>query len=170
MPARNPSVPTQPAAYGFTNPSFRVQNLCDDGVDLRRGHSRSSHDHGIRSCGDAPRDISPRASRDIWSCRRGTARRGTARSLGTLHRRDARPRAFFATLLCTSYCLRSTHFGHRDTDGQRQVCKNNGRPARQFNSPFSFAGVPTISIPCGMNDEGLPISMQFVGHLNVSIA
>jgi aspartyl-tRNA(Asn)/glutamyl-tRNA(Gln) amidotransferase subunit A len=34
----------------------------------------------------------------------------------------------------------------------------------RFNSPFSFAGVPTISIPCGVTDEGLPVALQFVGH------
>jgi aspartyl-tRNA(Asn)/glutamyl-tRNA(Gln) amidotransferase subunit A len=29
--------------------------------------------------------------------------------------------------------------------------------------PFSFAGLPAISIPCGTSREGLPIGMQLVG-------
>jgi aspartyl-tRNA(Asn)/glutamyl-tRNA(Gln) amidotransferase subunit A len=33
----------------------------------------------------------------------------------------------------------------------------------RFNSPWSFAGVPTVSIPCALTQAGLPISLQFVG-------
>jgi len=43
------------------------------------------------------------------------------------------------------------------------------RPARfqRFTAPFDFNGVPTLSVPCGMNSEGLPLSIQFVGkHLS----
>lgn len=37
---------------------------------------------------------------------------------------------------------------------------------RQFMIPFSFAGLPGISIPCGASREGLPIGMQIVAdHL-----
>ena len=36
----------------------------------------------------------------------------------------------------------------------------------RFTMPFDFNGAPTISLPCGLNDEGLPLSIQFVGkHL-----
>jgi amidase len=36
----------------------------------------------------------------------------------------------------------------------------------RFTVPFDFNGAPTISLPCGQNDEGLPLSIQFVGkHL-----
>jgi Asp-tRNA(Asn)/Glu-tRNA(Gln) amidotransferase A subunit family amidase len=34
----------------------------------------------------------------------------------------------------------------------------------QFNSPWSHAGVPTVSIPCDLTAAGLPISLQFVGQ------
>lgn len=38
--------------------------------------------------------------------------------------------------------------------------------ARRFTIPFSFAGLPAISIPCGSDRNGLPIGMQIVGpHL-----
>lgn len=39
------------------------------------------------------------------------------------------------------------------------------RPARfqRFTAPFNYNGAPTLSVPCGMNSEGLPLSIQFVG-------
>ena len=39
------------------------------------------------------------------------------------------------------------------------------RPARfqKFTVPFNYNGAPTLSIPCGFNSEGLPLSIQFVG-------
>ena len=33
----------------------------------------------------------------------------------------------------------------------------------RFNSPWSYAGVPTVSIPCALTDAGLPIALQFIG-------
>jgi len=33
---------------------------------------------------------------------------------------------------------------------------------RQFMLPFSFAGLPCISVPCGFDDAGLPIGVQLV--------
>ncbi|MCH8186088.1 MAG: amidase [Chloroflexi bacterium] len=36
----------------------------------------------------------------------------------------------------------------------------------RFTAPSDFNGAPTISVPCGLNGEGLPLSLQFVGkHL-----
>jgi aspartyl-tRNA(Asn)/glutamyl-tRNA(Gln) amidotransferase subunit A len=38
--------------------------------------------------------------------------------------------------------------------------------ARRFTIPFSFAGLPALSLPCGSDRNGLPIGMQIVGpHL-----
>ena len=34
----------------------------------------------------------------------------------------------------------------------------------RFTIPFDFSGAPTISLPCGLNSEGLPLSIQFVGR------
>lgn len=34
----------------------------------------------------------------------------------------------------------------------------------KFTVPFNFNGAPTLSVPCGFNDNGLPLSIQFVGH------
>ncbi len=37
---------------------------------------------------------------------------------------------------------------------------------QRFTVPFDYNGAPTLSVPCGMNTEGLPLSIQFVGkHL-----
>ena len=40
------------------------------------------------------------------------------------------------------------------------------RPARfqKFTVPFNYSGAPTLSVPCGMSSEGLPLSIQFVGN------
>ena len=45
---------------------------------------------------------------------------------------------------------------------------NEARPPKfqRFTVPFDYNGAPTLSVPCGMNSEGLPLSIQFVGkHL-----
>lgn len=36
--------------------------------------------------------------------------------------------------------------------------------ARDFASGFNLAGVPALSIPCGFDDEGLPIGLQLAGR------
>jgi Asp-tRNA(Asn)/Glu-tRNA(Gln) amidotransferase A subunit family amidase len=33
----------------------------------------------------------------------------------------------------------------------------------RFNSPWSYAGVPVVTIPCGLTPEGLPCGLQIVG-------
>lgn len=33
----------------------------------------------------------------------------------------------------------------------------------QFNTPWSLTGLPTVSVPVGFDDDGLPVSAQFVG-------
>ena len=33
----------------------------------------------------------------------------------------------------------------------------------QFNSPWSYAGVPTVTVPCGLTDDGLPCGLQLIG-------
>lgn len=33
----------------------------------------------------------------------------------------------------------------------------------RYTVPFNFAGLPTISVPCGLSGQGLPLSLQFVG-------
>ncbi len=34
----------------------------------------------------------------------------------------------------------------------------------RFTIPYDFSGAPTISLPCGLNSEDLPLSIQFVGR------
>lgn len=38
---------------------------------------------------------------------------------------------------------------------------STGDPA--FNSPWSYAGVPTVAIPCGLSPDGLPCGLQLIG-------
>jgi aspartyl-tRNA(Asn)/glutamyl-tRNA(Gln) amidotransferase subunit A len=33
----------------------------------------------------------------------------------------------------------------------------------QFNSPWSYGGVPTVTVPCGLIDDGLPCGLQLIG-------
>jgi aspartyl-tRNA(Asn)/glutamyl-tRNA(Gln) amidotransferase subunit A len=40
--------------------------------------------------------------------------------------------------------------------------ETTGDPA--FNSPWSLAGTPTLSLPCGLSPEGMPCSLQFIGR------
>ena len=35
---------------------------------------------------------------------------------------------------------------------------------QRFTVPFNFNGAPTLSVPCGFNRVGLPLSLQFIGH------
>jgi aspartyl-tRNA(Asn)/glutamyl-tRNA(Gln) amidotransferase subunit A len=36
-----------------------------------------------------------------------------------------------------------------------------GEPS--FQAPWSFSGLPVVSMPCGLGDDGLPVCLQFVG-------
>ena len=37
----------------------------------------------------------------------------------------------------------------------------------RFTVPFDFNGAPTLTVPCGTNSEGLPLSLQLAGkHLS----
>ena len=38
---------------------------------------------------------------------------------------------------------------------------------QRFTVPFDYNGAPTLSVTCGFNSEGLPLSVQWVGkHLS----
>ena len=37
-----------------------------------------------------------------------------------------------------------------------------GDPA--FNSPWSFSGLPTVSFPIGLAEDGMPFAIQLVGY------
>ncbi|HWB13426.1 MAG TPA: amidase [Pirellulales bacterium] len=34
----------------------------------------------------------------------------------------------------------------------------------KFNSPFSYVGYPTVSFPCGLAEDGLPVALQLIGR------
>jgi aspartyl-tRNA(Asn)/glutamyl-tRNA(Gln) amidotransferase subunit A len=34
----------------------------------------------------------------------------------------------------------------------------------RFNAPWSFAGLPTVSLPCGLDGSGLPAALQLIGR------
>ena len=37
-------------------------------------------------------------------------------------------------------------------------------PLIRFTAPFDFSGSPTLSLPCGVSADGLPLSVQLVGR------
>ena len=44
--------------------------------------------------------------------------------------------------------------------------ENRGMAFQRFTVPYDFNGAPTLSLPCGLSSDGLPLSLQFVGkHL-----
>ena len=48
------------------------------------------------------------------------------------------------------------------TTGPAPAAATTGDPA--FNSPWSFTGLPTVSLPAGWSAEGLPLAIQLVGR------
>ena len=40
---------------------------------------------------------------------------------------------------------------------------DRGTSFQRYTVPYDYNGAPTISLPCGLNGEGLPLSLQFVG-------
>lgn len=47
------------------------------------------------------------------------------------------------------------------------IDSRRGTSFQRFTVPFNYSGAPTINVPCGLNSEGLPMSLQFVGkHLS----
>jgi aspartyl-tRNA(Asn)/glutamyl-tRNA(Gln) amidotransferase subunit A len=48
------------------------------------------------------------------------------------------------------------------TRGPAPDAASTGDPA--FNSPWSYSGLPTISLPAGWTPEGLPLAIQLVGR------
>ena len=41
---------------------------------------------------------------------------------------------------------------------------------QRYTAPYNFNGMPTLSVPCGLNSEGLPLSLQIVGkHLSEAL-
>lgn len=50
------------------------------------------------------------------------------------------------------------------TTGPAPAAETTGDPA--FNSPWSYAGLPTLSLPFAWTDDGLPLAVQLVGGRN----
>ena len=44
------------------------------------------------------------------------------------------------------------------------ITKEREAKFQRFTAPFNFSGVPTLSLPCGLNSEGLPLSLQLAGN------
>ena len=40
---------------------------------------------------------------------------------------------------------------------------DRGTSFQRYTVPYDYNGAPTISLPCGLSSNGLPLSLQFVG-------
>ncbi len=48
--------------------------------------------------------------------------------------------------------------------------ENRGTNFQRFTVPYDFNGAPTLSVPCGLSSDGLPLSLQIVGkHLGEAL-
>lgn len=47
------------------------------------------------------------------------------------------------------------------TTGPAPAADTTGNPA--FNAPWSYTGLPVLSIPVALSPDGLPLSLQLVG-------
>lgn len=48
------------------------------------------------------------------------------------------------------------------TDCAAPLCDSTGSP--KFQSPWSYSGLPAVTIPCGLTKDGLPVGLQLVGR------
>ena len=48
------------------------------------------------------------------------------------------------------------------TTGPAPDASTTGNPA--FNSPWSYTGLPTVSLPSGRFSDGLPLAIQLIGR------
>ncbi|MBL9125514.1 MAG: hypothetical protein JNG90_17885, partial [Planctomycetaceae bacterium] len=48
------------------------------------------------------------------------------------------------------------------TDTAAPRCDSTGSP--KFQSPWSYTGLPAVTIPCGLSPAGLPLGLQLVGR------
>ena len=62
----------------------------------------------------------------------------------------------------TSLCRRYGSALCPAATGPAPTADTTGDPA--FNSPWSYTGLPTVSIPTGLSPDGLPLALQLVGQ------
>ena len=52
-----------------------------------------------------------------------------------------------------------------DLPPQQTFSSEELAPLVCYSAPFNYSGNPTISLPCGFSEDGLPVSLQLVGQL-----
>jgi aspartyl-tRNA(Asn)/glutamyl-tRNA(Gln) amidotransferase subunit A len=85
---------------------------------------------------------------------------GQAQKVRTLVIRDYQ-RAFesFDVLLSPTSPTTAFRIGERTDDPIKMYLSDI------FTIPADLAGVPSISVPCGLDEDGLPVGLQFTGPL-----
>jgi amidase len=64
-------------------------------------------------------------------------------------------------LACPSMALAPMALGGKPVEAV--ITEEIGNRLLKFTSPFSLSGHPTVSVPCGFTQFGLPLSMQLIG-------
>jgi amidase len=121
---------------------------------------------------DAHRDFYPKRSDDYGLWFREWLRRGLnfsavdyARAQESRHACNGEFRKTMENidlLLCPSTPRAAYPYTEKDAYGPIPV--NRDPYDTRFTVPMDFSGLPTISLPCGLNNNGLPLSLQLVGH------
>jgi amidase len=61
--------------------------------------------------------------------------------------------------------LLSPSYGLATPPGERAPQERDGTgKMMRFTAPFDFSGNPTISLPCGFTNDGMPASLQLAGR------
>jgi amidase len=93
----------------------------------------------------------------------GTAYADAAKLRAELAGRVNRLLATVDCMVCPSLPSAAFPIG---TDGRRLTPATEalGLGSAAYTKTFNFSGSPTLSVPCGFSDDGLPLSVQFVGQ------
>ena len=65
-------------------------------------------------------------------------------------------------LLCPS--TPRAAFPYTEKNAYGPIPQNRDPWDSRFTVPMDFSGLPTIALPCGLNNDRLPLSLQLVGH------
>ena len=142
-------------------PMMRAINACT--AMISRVESATIHGNWMR---DRPQDYALHLSARIYA---GYAVPGPT-YVSALSMRGPLLRAFVAAALSAydlvvTPTLRTRVPTRAETDADADVANWGRMMAASANTrPFNYLGLPTVSVPCGFDDRGLPVGLQLAGR------